>query len=51
MKFNLFGKFFWNASIDRKHYWLFRLFKNYVCVSFMNDEPIRAMDLWLNAEK
>jgi len=53
MKFHTFGKFFWIASLDRKYYWLFRLFWNKVCVSFTTDEePIRVKDLWLiNAKK
>jgi hypothetical protein len=50
MKFHRFYQIFWNASIDRKYYWLFRIFWNRVCISFTNgDEPIRAKDLWLNA--
>lgn len=49
MKIHIFGSFFWNAAINRKHYWLFRLFWNKICVSFKNgDDPIRAKDLWLN---
>ena len=44
------SQIFWNASINRKHYWLLRIFCNKVCISFTNGiEPIRAKDLWLNA--
>lgn len=43
-----FWSFFWNASIERKHYWLFWLFWNRTCISFDKDDPILVKDLWLN---
>lgn len=52
MIFHRFYSIFWNASIDRKHYWLCKLFWNKICVSFNNgEEPIRVKDLWENAKE
>ena len=47
MKFHRFWSFFWNWAIDRKHKWLFKLFKNYKCISFYDkEEPLTVWDLW-----
>lgn len=50
MEFHRFYWFFWNASVDRKYYWICKMFWNRICISFKNgEEPLRVKDLWLNA--
>lgn len=45
---HIFWTYFWNWSIDGRNKWLFKMFPNKVCMSFDNDKPLTAKDLWEN---
>lgn len=43
---NLFWTFFWNTSLDKKYYWVHRLFWNMTIMTFIDGTTIKVKELW-----